>query len=382
MCDSDPVGSGTTAVSRRGMLTLAAGITGVFASGCLSIAGVKRKEPIGFVTQDDRITQADATHVVETVSDLREALSTPEATVWLPGGTELRLDDSVSMPISIAANVTLASDWGTEGVGARISVPTNEPTVFRSTEPGIRVSGLRIVGPETAYFDPRSKPQPASAYYARAFELTGDAIEIDHCELSGWTHAAVSLGTGDSPTGSHVHHNAIHHNQMDTLGYGLDLRNGTHLIEWNYFDHNRHSVAAFGHRENGYEARFNVVGPHAVRHAFDMHRLSENLEDRDGSLAGKYVRVHHTVFETTDAAAVVLRGESTDDSWARNNWFGAVPLLEPNGRDSIVNQSRGNSRFRVEDNEYGSRAVDRGREWLREHASEHGTEPLTQPLSV
>lgn len=381
MGDGEPARSAT--VSRRGVLALAAGITGgVFSSGCLSIAGVKQTEPLGFLTQKERITRADATHVVESVSDLRGALSTPDATVWLPGETELRLDGSVSVPIPIAANVTLASNRGIDGSGAQITVPVTEPTVFQSAAPGIRVTGLRIVGPKTAYFDPRSKPQPASSYYARAFELTGDDIEIDHCELAGWTHTAVSLGAREAPTGSHIHHNAIHHNQMDTLGYGLDLRNGTHLIEWNYFDHNRHSVAAFGHRQNGYEARYNVVGPHAVRHAFDMHRRSENIEEQTGLLAGTYLRVHHTVVETTNAAAVVLRGESTDSSWVRNNWFEAVPLLESRGRESVVSQSRGDARFTVANNEYGPRATDRGREWLREHASEHETEPFSDPLSV
>lgn len=380
MCDGEP--SRSSRVSRRGVLALAVGITGgVFSSGCLSIAGGTQKEPLGFVSQTGRVTRGDATHVVESVSSLQEALSTPDATVWLPGEIDLRLD-SVSAPIPIAANVTLASDRGSDGAGARITVPTTESTVFQSSKSRIRVTGVRVVGPETEYFDPRSKAQPESSYYARAFEFTGDEIEIDHCELAGWTHTPVSLGTGDMPTGSHIHHNAIHHNQMDTLGYGLDLRNGTHLIEWNYFDHNRHSVAAFGHRENGYEARFNVVGPHAVRHAFDMHRLSENLDGQTGPLAGKYLRVHHTVFETTNAAAVVLRGEPTDDSWVRNNWFEAVPLLERRGRESVVRQSRGDARFQVESNDFGPRATDRGREWLQEHAAEHGTEPLDEPLSV
>ncbi|RRJ30719.1 hypothetical protein [Halocatena pleomorpha] len=369
--------------TRREMLAAAVGITGgVLSSGCLSIAGVKQSEPLGFAARKGRVRRADATHVVESVADLRSALSTPDATVWLPSGTELRLDDSVSMPISIAANVTLASDRGINGPGARITVPTTVSTVFRSPGTGIRVTGLRVVGPETGYFDPRSKPQPASSYYARAFEFTGDDIEIDHCELAGWTHATVSLGAGDAPTGSHVHHNAIHHNQMETLGYGLDLRNGTHLIEWNYFDHNRHAVAAFGHRENGYEARFNVVGPHAVRHTFDMHRLSENLDNYTGLLAGEYLRVHHTVFETTNAAAVVLRGRSSADSWVRNNWFEAVPLLERHGRESIVQQSRGDRRFQVENNDFGPRATGRGREWLREHAADHKTKPFSEPLTV
>ncbi|UPM42134.1 hypothetical protein [Halocatena salina] len=383
MGDGEPAGSSTVSQTRREVLALTAGITGgVFSSGCLSIAGVKQSEPLGFIARGGRVRRADATHVVETVSDLRGALSTPGATVWLPNGTDLRLDDSVSMPLSIAANVTIASDRGLDGPGAQITVPATAPTVFRSPESGIRVTGLRVVGPETEYFDPRSKSRPASSYYARAFEFTGDDIEIDHCELAGWTHAAVSFGTGETPTGSHVHHNAIHHNQMDTLGYGLDLRNGIHLIEWNYFDYNRHAVAAFGHRENGYEARFNVVGPHAVRHAFDMHRLSQNLDDHTGPLAGKYLRVHHTVFETTNSAAVVLRGEPRANSWVRDSWCEAVPLLERHGRESIIQQSRGNGRFQVENNDFGPRATDRGRKWLRKHAAEHETETVSDPLSV
>lgn len=368
--------------SRRGVLKgmLAAGVTAV-SGGCLSIAGVREFEPFGFRARSDRVRRSDATHVVDTVSDLRAAVSTPGSVVWVPGDVELRLD-SESIPIE--ANVTLASSRGIDGHGARLTVSSYRSPVFQSSAPGIRVSGLRVIGPETGYFDPRQKPKQASAYYSRAFEFTGDGIEIDHCELAGWTHTAVSLGSRDSPTGSRIHHNAIHHNQMDTLGYGVELRNGPHLIEWNYFDHNRHSVAAFGHRENGYEARFNVVGPHAVRHAFDMHGLGENIDGYSGSLAGKYLRVHHTVFESTDAAAVVLRGESTNQSWVRNNWCGSVPFLEPRGRQSVILQSRVDSpaRFRVENNQYGERAVRRGRSWLKEHASEHDTTVVDDPTAV
>lgn len=375
------MGFGLERQSRRRVLTglLTAGATAV-SGGCLSIGGITRSPPLGFRARAGRVRQSDATHVVDTVSALRRAVSTPGATVWVAGDVELQLNES----ISIASNVTLASSRGMGGDGALIGVSSYRSPVFQSSGSEIRVSGLRLIGPETGYFDPRSKPEPASAYYASGFECTGETVEIDHCELAGWTHAAVSLGSRESPTSSKIHHNAIHHNQMETLGYGVELRNGTHLIEWNYFDHNRHSVAAFGHRENGYEARYNVVGPHAVRHAFDMHGLSENVDSYSGPLAGKFLRVHHTVFEPSTAGAVVLRGKPTNQSWVRDCWFEAVEMLRPKGRRSVVLQSRvdSRSRFRVANNQYGPRAVDRGRQWLQEHADDHGTNVVDDPLSV
>lgn len=363
-------------ITRRGVLRtiLVGGVAAsTVSSGCLSMAGIHqyRSEtgPIQFVSREARVTATDATHVIRSESDLRSALSNAGATVWVPGDVELHIEGST--PISIAQDVTFASNRGLDGgQGAIIKTTAYPPTVFKSRESGIRITGLRVKGPETVYFDPREKPQPESTYYSCGFELFGDGIEIDHCELFGWTNAAVSLGAQNAPTGSRIHHNTIHHNQMQTLGYGINTRNGEHVIEWNYFDSNRHSVAGFGHRQNGYEARFNVVGPHAVRHAFDMHGLSENLSGYTGPLAGKYLRVHQNVFTLTDAAAVVLRGASDQQSWVTNNWCAAIPPLSFNGRQSIIRQTSVDSpvRFRVADNHYGPRATERGMNQLLENS--------------
>jgi hypothetical protein len=376
MCD-DGIGEIQSSLSeriadtstRRGMLRtiIAGGVTAsTVSSGCLSMAGIHQnsseKGSIQFVSREDRVTSADATHVVRSESDLRSALSDAGATVWLPERVEILIEGST--PIPIASNVTFASNRGLDGgQGALIKTTEYRSTVFESRESRIRITGLRVKGPRTEYFDPREKSQPSSAYYSRGFELFGDRIEIDHCELFGWTSAAVSLGARNAPTGSRIHHNAIHHNQMQTLGYGIDARNGEHIIEWNYFDSNRHSVAGFGHRQNGYEARFNIVGPHAVRHAFDMHGLSENLTGYTGPLAGKYIRVHQNVFALTSAAAVVLRGASGQQSWVTNNWCAAIPLLAFDGRRSIIRQTSVESptRFRVADNHYGPKAAERGK---------------------
>jgi hypothetical protein len=363
-------------LTRRGLLRTFLGMSvasSVASSGCLYLAGIRQYSsesgPVQFVSDENRITSSDATHVVRTEDGLRSAVSDAGATIWLPGDVELLIEGST--PIPIASDVTFASNRGQGGQGALIETTAYHPTVFKSRKSGIRITGLRVHGPKTAYFDPRTKPQPESAYYSRGFELFGDRIEIDHCELFGWTSAAVSLGSRNEPTGSRIHHNTIHHNQMQTLGYGIDLRNGEHLIEWNYFDWNRHSIAGFGHRQNGYEARFNIVGPHAVRHAFDMHGLRENITEYSGPLAGKYIRVHQNVFALTAAAAVVLRGASSHQSWVTNNWCAAVPLLELDGRRSIIRQTFVDSpvRFHVADNHFGPNAAERGTDRLLERGN-------------
>ncbi len=65
-------------------------------------------------------------------------------------------------------------------------------------------------------------------------------LEVDNCELWGWSHSAVSLFEGER---HRIHHNHIHHNQRHGLGYGVTLNRGEVEIEYNLFDWNRHSIA-------------------------------------------------------------------------------------------------------------------------------------------
>ncbi|WP_330630825.1 hypothetical protein [Halocatena halophila] len=358
---------GPLRLSRRALLGTVAGVVGT-TGGCLSLAGYTDPSPMGFVASSASVGHSQDAVVVRTEAELRDAVGQDGTSVWLPG--ELELELSGPFPIAIAPNVTIASDRGQQNPGAKLSVSSYPDTVFEHTEGHCRVSGVRFRGPELDFFDPRTAQGTPASYYTQAFDFKGELAEIDHCELAGWTHAAISGGAADVPTTTRVHHNAIHHNQMQTLGYGVNLRNGEGRIEWNYFDYNRHSVAAFGSETNGYEARYNVVGPHAVSHVFDMHSKADNLDDYSGNLAGTHLRVHHNVVEPTTVPGVGLRGVSTEQSFVRNNWFRAVPSLSFSGKESIIFQSKvdTNQRFDVRANEYGPRATDRGRDWLRQRA--------------
>jgi hypothetical protein len=191
-------------------------------------------------------------------------------------------------------------------------------------------------------------------------------VIVDNCEVFGWTAAGFIPGTKETATQGWFHHNSMHHNQMAHLGYGMDLQNGVHLVEWNYFDANRHSIAGFGHRENGYEARFNVVGsnvdhPHFFQ--FDMHSLGENIESgplSDSQMAGKYVNVHHNVFELTEHNALSLSGIPRMYARFCRNWCA--------DSENVVDSEQG-ADLRVKNNRYGQQQTKDGRAWLKQLAA-------------
>jgi hypothetical protein len=170
----------------------------------------------------------------------------------------------------------------------------------------------------------------------------------------------------------------MHHNQMNHLGYPMDLQNGKHLIEWNYFDYNRHSIAGYGPRQNAYEARFNVVGPNAIQHAFDMHYLGENIDSlgrsRRGSMAGQYVNIHHNIFELTSNSAFSIQSRLQQYARFCQNW-----CAEPKGGggtgdpEGVVYFPNG-ANVRGKKNRYGlgQSALNRARQWLTRLAAQLG----------
>jgi len=98
-------------------------------------------------------------------------------------------------------------------------------------------------------------------------------LEVDNCELFGWSHAAI--GSGPEAKGTHIHHNYIHHCHRAGLGYGVCLDGSDALIEANRFDNTRHAIAGTGVPGTAYEARNNWHGPNIKGHNFDMHGSHE-----------------------------------------------------------------------------------------------------------
>jgi hypothetical protein len=226
-----------------------------------------------------------------------------------------------------------------------------------------RVTGVRLKGPRTDYFDPRKHGRSEYDFAVTGFRAYGKSVIVDNCEVFGWTAAGFIPGTKSTPTRGWFHHNAMHHNQMEHLGYPMDLYNGAHLIEWNYFDYNRHSIAGFGRRKNGYEARFNIVGPHSISHAFDMHYLGENL-GTSSRVAGKYVNVHHNVFELTSHSAFSIQGSPRQYARFCRNWCAAPKGGADHGDPEGVVFYPDYADVRVKHNRYDT--VTPGHRWLRQ----------------
>jgi hypothetical protein len=383
----------TDAPTRRRVLQ-SLGTVGVAAvsslSGCL-FSSKSRTVSVTFSSQQGRITKQQATHVVQTAGELRRAVGTQGAVVWIPGTAVIDISDEFGT--EIAPNVTIASNRGLGGTGGLLRSTAYINGHFTTESKGegyIRLSGIRLKGPRTDVFDPRKMPNPAEHYYAAGFRLHPKRVIIDNCEVLGWTNAGALIGAKEMATTSWIHHNQMHHNRMHTLGYPFELYNGMAMIEWNYFNRNRHSITAYGYPTNGYEARYNFVGKHGIQHAFDMHTLCENDPEMDcggRDLAGRICRVHHNVFLIMKYSAFSIQGYSVKPSAFVQNW-----CAQPKG-GAAVGDAEGVVYFpdygdvRVANNQFGEQAAAQGKQWLLSAANrlagqrdnpQHAIKPLPQ----
>jgi len=155
---------------------------------------------------------------------------------------------------------------------------------------------------------------------------------VENCEVYQWPFSGIAVyedglsGLG-SPDIAYIHHNSIHNNRRDGYGYGVSAGQASVLIEANLFDYNRHSIEGErGTPATNYEARYNIVGPHASNHCFDCHGGDDTPDwgfasgPDPGVPAGGTVLIHHNTFESAVYASVTIRGvpETTCDVY--NNW--------------------------------------------------------------
>lgn len=410
-------------------------------SGCLSMwvngsNGKGNYPPLQFASQQHRITEEMATQTATDRSSLIKAVRTPGATVWIPQTATIDMTGVVGVPV--APNVTIASNrLLNNGGGASNSgqyrrggsnsgqnrrggsnsgrnrrggsnssqdnqkggvIKTDEydKGIFLNDTGGCRITGLRLQGPRMDNFKPEGGADNVEEYSSLGFNFQGQTAIIDHCEVAGWTFAGIALGAKTKYTQGWIHHNNMHHNQMEHLGYPMELYNGLHLIEWNYFNYNRHSIAGFGYPTSGYEARFNTVGANAILHSFDMHHLGENLDDYKGSdfgrVAGSFVNIHHNVFELTSYPAFSIQGIPQRYARFCNNWCAEQSSDSAAGNSGAAVLFPDSADVRVKDNTYGLDSVGAGRDRLREiepklmdsqdPSTENPPEPTPTPMSL
>ena len=285
-------------------------------------------------------------HLVNDLNSLLDALSRAQAgeVVFIPGETEIDLTARIfieSLVLEVPAGVTLAGNRGQGGSrGALLTSDALDTRVMiRALGPDVRVTGLRIRGPNTKrYLDHHYRsftrdesgegyryhdgqdPRGGHSYYyqfpvQRGIQTVHDRLRVDNCDLSGFGHSAVSLTGG---VDHHVHHNFIHHNQFAGLGYGVVLAESFALIERNLFDWNRHSIAGTGAAGSGYIARHNVELGTSLSHCFDMHG---GRDRKDGTnIAGRTIKIHNNTFRAPETP-IVIRGVPQEACLVFNNWF-------------------------------------------------------------
>ncbi len=300
-------------------------------AGVVSAARADERGPIGggegytaIVTSGD--------YVVETLEQRIDALAQAQAgqVVFIPGETEIDLTTFIYIDefvLEVPEGVTLAGERGNGGsLGAILtSDALKTPVMVRALGPDVRITGLRIRGPNPKrYLDHHRRAfredYGGHSYYYKFPTQNGiraehDGLEVDNCEISGFGHAGIYLIGGE---GHHVHHCFIHHCQYNGLGYGVSHNTSSSLIEHNLFDWNRHSIAGTGRPGCGYVARNNIELGTSLSHCFDMHGGRDRGDGTD--IAGTRIEIYSNTF-LAPQTPVVIRGVPQDTCDVHHNWF-------------------------------------------------------------
>lgn len=351
-----------------------AGPTWIERGGVLFGARAGPEGPIGggegyerLVTRGDLIARTSA-ELLDALARAREGL-----VVFLPGDAAFNVTDRVFLDrlvIRVPAGVTLAGDRGYRGSPGALLYSEAFQTIplIEALGPGVRITGLRLRGPDPdrrldfhyrVFGTEQGRYEdPNQAYYrfpnSEGISTRGFPIEVDNCEISGWSHAGIALYGGK---GHRLHHCFIHHCQRMGLGYGIcHDRDAEALIEFNLFQDNKHHIAGSGMKGSGYQARHNVVLPYTESHAhpitgepygqdhlFDMHGGRDRSDGTD--VAGGRLRISNNTFFPT-YVAVCIRGIPEQAAEIHHNWF-AHP--DP-GPSTVISDGR----TVVSDNLYGA----------------------------
>jgi len=287
----------------------------------------------------DRICDPGEAPVASSRDELVGALA--EATggdiVYVAGDAEIDLGGTSLDP---ADGVTLASDRGCDGApGGMLYSDAADGRLLVTDSDDVRVTGLRVAG---KFRDQKGVNELYDGDgWDAGIRIGGENATVDNNEIYGFRYVGVDLENA----GAHVHHNTIHYNAGDGLGYGIVSSTNARpmpLIEYNYFNYNRHSVVT--HADRSYEVRYNVHGPDMPNHhVFDVHGTEDECGQHCGGTAGDEIRIHHNTVEAANDPMVSVRGVPNTGAWIESNWFyhdeeGAVIQEKQTSFDNVTVQ--------------------------------------------
>lgn len=284
--------------------------------------------PIGGRTGYTRIiTQTDpsVTTVVSTKDQLIAALNSAQSGDVVYVKPAAVIDLTGTPVLRIPAGVTLASNRGQSGsAGALIKRDSSTGSAYNIlfiAGDGVRITGLRLQGPMAGKYN-----YAIPTKYNMVGIRTYDDLEVDNCEIRGFTYGGILVGDASHWMGTlNAHHNYIHHNYGIGNGYGISVVGGSALIEANIFDYNGHSITGAGVQGEKYEARYNTILGHddPTAHHFDVHENSFGQ-----AYSGYSYKIHHNTFYAANTASpdvrydVMFRGATVQSGiWVTYNIF-------------------------------------------------------------
>jgi len=304
------------------------------------------------------VTRGDFT--ATNLDSLLDALAKAQAgqTVFIPGETEIDMTVRIyieQLVLEVPEGVTLAGDRGNQGSrGALLtSDALKTPAMIRAAGPDVRITGLRIRGPNPKRQMEHHKrafgPGGAGSEYYYKFPTSSGIttqfprLQVDNCEISAFGLAGIVPYKGE---GHHFHHNFIHHCQYNGLGYGICNETASSLIEYNLFDYNRHSIAGTGKPGCSYIARHNIELGVSLSHCFDMHGGRDRKDGTD--IAGTAIEIYNNTFRAPQTP-VVIRGVPEEKCEIHHNWF-----VKHDGPEKAVDAA---AKIKVQNNCYGEKSA-------------------------
>lgn len=281
--------------------------------------------------------------LVSSVPEFVMALASMQGGDTLFVGGDAVLDLTDLHPIRIPGGVFISSDRGqNESPGGLLFTHALDAMpLLLVIGDSTRISGLRIFGPDSSRRTLQMKTLHALGRYysipvSRGIQTQADHLEVDNCEIAGWSHAGIFLDSGAED--ANVHHNYIHHNQRSGLGYGVALKSSHALIHNNHFDWNRHAIAGTGEPGTSYHAHDNTIGPNGSGHAFDMHGHWQNKDSNP--VGGDSILIENNLFLLSGFPAVMIRGTPRLGAEIRYNTFNTTEISRAvvlkNGADNVT----------------------------------------------
>lgn len=374
-----------------GITAAIAGCGGPQGAGGFGSGGAAGGVANGFAYEDPAVAPEDATHTVTTPDAFATAVNagTPDdpAIVRIPPDAAIDLSNRsfVLDNVVIASSRQAESESGdgdghgnghpggmlyTTSIGAQSTAHSGGPgTGLLTLTDKARLTGIRLRGPTSAVYDhPMFSgyiPQPSGSrsermafydrYRARGITVSSDTVQIDNCEIFGWSDQGISVGQKGHPVNPQINNSSIHDCMMTSAGYGVDVQCGHPVVSQCYFNATRHAVAGFGYPDAGYTLQNCVFGPANALFQVDMHYLGENIGGSADPSAYNYryrsgglMRILGCTFTSTHVIraanfaggkptpAIVIGGIPKEGVVIHGNTFSHPP---PGNNPSVFNQS-------------------------------------------